>query len=216
VLWPELAATASAASRYPPLPSYVPIGIVPVTRTEINRYLIAWRHPLGAYDRPFGEQHWLMVADGEPIAAASSASTVSKTLWKKTWRRPECVELARIASNPAPRKLRHVRAAKRSMRLMLRAWTDWCAPLWEQTQWRPYTAVSYSLPGKVGNLYRFDGWLKVGKVKRWGAPCGYSNPSKADAIADGEKTLWVYPWLQPDTPGPLPPSRPTNTAAAAE
>jgi hypothetical protein len=186
------------------------MGIVPITRKQVNRHLRAWAHPLGAYDRPFGEQHWLMIADGEPIAAASSASTVSATLWEKTWRRPECVELARIASNPRPRRFRNTRAAQRSLRVMLRAWTDWCAPLWEQRYWRPYTAISYALPGKAGNLYRFDGWLRVGKVKPWGAACGYSKPSRADQFDDGLKTLWVYPWLQPETPGPLPPGHPQS------
>ncbi len=212
VLWPELAAAASNDPRRPPLPSYSPIGIVPVGRREINRYLAAWKHPLGTYRRPFGEQHWLMVAGGEPIACASSSSTVSATVWKGTYQRIESVELARIASNPHPRALRHLRPAKRSLRVMLRAWTDWCAPLWEERYWSPHTAISYALPGTAGNLYRFDGWLKLGRVKPWGEPCGYSNASKADAIADGWKTLWVYPWLQPDKSGPIPPEHAARAA----
>lgn len=80
------------------------------------------------------------------------------------------------------------------MRVMLRLWRDYLAQRWERNYWPIAAAVSYALPGKAGNLYRFDGWRDLGLVKPWTYAGGYSNPSLANAIADGRKRLYVYPY----------------------
>ena len=75
---------------------------------------------------------------------------------------------------------------------MLRLWRDYLAQRWERDYWPVRAAVSYCLPGKAGNLYRFDAWRCHGIVKPWTYAGGYSKPSAANAIADGVKRLYVY------------------------
>ena len=53
-------------------------------------------------------------------------------------------------------------------------------------------AVSYALPGKEGNLYRFDGWKFYGSCKPWAGTGTWSNPSRANDIDDGVKKLYYY------------------------
>lgn len=54
-------------------------------------------------------------------------------------------------------------------------------------------AVSYCLPGKTGNLYRFDGWSRIatgcGSVGggTWSGRRAYD-----DLAASRDKTLWAY------------------------
>ena len=99
--------------------------------------------------------------------------------------RKQVVELARIARHPG-----HPRA----MRAMLRLWTDYLAALWTRKYpgWELAAAISYGLPGKPGNIYRFDGWEKAATTRPWGGDTGWSGPSKAAHIADGRKTVWLY------------------------
>ena len=79
---------------------------------------------------------------------------------------------------------------------MLRLWRDYLAqdfrlgPDWQETA--PKVAVSYALPGKAGNVYRFDGWIPLGARKPWGGGATWSGPSVANRIADGVKSLWAY------------------------
>jgi hypothetical protein len=59
-----------------------------------------------------------------------------------------------------------------------------------------HAAVSCALPGKEGNLYRFDGWKLYGKCRPWagGGEQSWSKPSKANEMDDGIKGLWYYPY----------------------
>ena len=157
-----------------------PICFAPITRDQANRLLLAWEHPLGEYRRPFGYQAWGMAVDGEAIAVVVSGSTVSARVEGDLHRR-NVVELARIARSPA-----HPGA----MRAMLRLWRDYLAPRWPH--WPVEAAVSYALPGKAGNLYRFDGWRKIGTRAPSGGGGTWSGRPVAAGIADGRKTLFVY------------------------
>jgi hypothetical protein len=82
------------------------------------------------------------------------------------------------------------------MRVMLRLWRDYLAGRWDYWDAPVQAAVSYALPGKEGNLYRFDGWKLYGKCKPWagGGEHSWSNPSKANEMGDGIKSLWYYPY----------------------
>ncbi|GAA1623975.1 hypothetical protein GCM10009733_020770 [Nonomuraea maheshkhaliensis] len=91
------------------------------------------------------------------------------------------MDLARIARHPAHPGI---------MRVMLRLWRDYLGPRWDY--WPVKAAVSYALPGKTGNLYRFDGWQKAGACKPWAGGGTWSKPSKANAMADGIKSVFVY------------------------
>lgn len=162
------------------------VRVEPVERADCNALLVAWHHELGPCDRPFGQDHWLLIVAGRPVALAVSSSIVSPTLRDetgRTWPRSHVLELARIARHPDE---------PWTLRVMLRLWREALAPEW--SHWTPGLLASYALPGRTGDLYRFDGWTRVRKVKRAspGAGSTWAKGSKADAVGDGRKTLWVY------------------------
>lgn len=157
-----------------------PICFAPITRRQANALLVQWEHPLGEYRRPFGYQAWGMAVDGQAVAVVVSGSTVSARVDGELHRR-NVVELARIARHPE-----HPGA----MRAMLRLWRDYLARRWPY--WPVEAAISYALPGKAGNLYRFDGWQKVGARVPSGGGGTWSGVPVARGIADGRKTLFIY------------------------
>lgn len=82
---------------------------------------------------------------------------------------------------------------------MLRLWREVLVFEWQS--WRPAAAVSYSTPGKAGDIYRFDGWSFVRKVKKAGVgkSSTWSKGSATDVIGDGRKGLWIYRYEQEAT-----------------
>lgn len=157
-----------------------------ISKPDANALLREWSHPLGPWARPFGAQYFGLAVNGEAAAIAVSGSTVGAT--SAGFKRREVVELGRIARAPQHPGV---------MRVMLRLWRDYLAQRWERDYWPVKAAVSYALPGKTGNLYRFDAWKCLGTVKPWTYAGGYSNPSAANAIGDGLKRLYVYEYPTP-------------------
>lgn len=174
---------SAVAELFPATPS---VSIEAIDKADANRLLVAWEHPLGACERPFGQDFHVMIAKGRAAAVTVTTSTVSSTLRDEqgvTWPRKQMVELARIARSPEDRW---------AMRPMLRLWREVLAHEW--THWPFGLAASYALPGTSGNIYRFDGWTKVREVKRSSPGKGstWAKPSATDVIGDGRKTLWIY------------------------
>jgi hypothetical protein len=162
------------------------VRVEPIDRKTAGGLLIAWDHPLGPCDRPFGQDHWLLVVAGRPVALAVSASIISPTIRDEhdaTWPRNRTLELARIARHPE---------APWAMRVMLRLWREALVPEW--THWTPELLVSYAMPGKTGDIYRFDGWTFVRWTKpaKPGASSTWSHSSATDQLGDGRKGLWVW------------------------
>ena len=158
-----------------------PLFFAPITRRQANELLVAFGHPLGPFTRPFGYQAWGLAVGEQAAAVAVSGSTVGATA--AGYRRREVVELARIARHPGHPGI---------MRVMLRLWRDYLGPRWDYWDGPVAAAVSYALPGGQGNLYRFDGWRKFGDCRPWGGGGTWSKPSKANAMGDGRKSLFVY------------------------
>jgi hypothetical protein len=156
-----------------------------VTMSEVpgdmaDALLERWDHPLGECDRPYGRQDFVLEVDGEAIALTTSASTVSTTAAGLP--RRQLVELARIARAPDHP---HV------LRVALRLWRAYLAQRWPY--WPVTAAVSYAMPGTSGDLYRFDGWERVGKCRVSSGGGTYtSRDPKVSQIADGVKTLWIW------------------------
>lgn len=176
----------SVIDRPPALFGDALVRVDPIDRGECNDLLTRWEHPLGPCNRPFGQDHWLLICAGRPVALAVSASIVSPTLRdadNATRMRREILELARIARHPDERW---------SLRVMLRIWREVLAAEW--THWTPSLFASYALPGSSGDLYRFDGWTRVRSVKPASPGVGstWAKGSPTDTIADGRKTLWTY------------------------
>ena len=161
-------------------PRFSTMNVGEIHPDEGNVLLEAWDHPLGPCNRPFGQQAWVLDIFGAPVAVAMAASPVSKTV--AGYGRAQVVELARIVRHPDHP---HV------LRVMLRLWRAYLAHEW------PYNpvaaAVAYAMPGTPGDIYRFDGWERVGKcrVSRGGGTWTNENP-KVSQIEDGVKTLWRY------------------------
>lgn len=168
-------------ARLQPQPSLLPVvGMRAASRADADELLDRWAHPLGPCRRPFGRQDWLLEVDGEPIALATSASTVSRTV--AGFARGQVVELARIARAPE-----HPGA----LRVALRLWRDHLAQRWPH--WPVEAAVSYGMPGTKGDIYRFDGWERVAVIRPSGGSGTWTRARPAvNDIGDGKKTLWVW------------------------
>jgi hypothetical protein len=143
-------------------------------------------------------RHFTLDVAGEPLAVASSGSIVSATVAGR--QRRVVVELARLGRHP---EHPHV------LRAMLRLWRLYLVDCWRREYWPVEMAVAYALPGKSGDLYRFDGWTRIGKCKPSGGGGTWSGSApKANAIADGVKTLWVYDFRHSaSTPSPSAPEQ---------
>jgi hypothetical protein len=162
-----------------------PLFFEEIDKKRANELIASFGHPLGDYNRSFGYKAWGLAVDGAAVAVAVSGSTVGAT--SAGYSRYEVVDLARIARHPDHPGV---------MRVMLRLWRDYLAGRWDYWDAPVHAAVSYALPGKEGNLYRFDGWKLYGKCKPWvgGGEQSWSNPSKANDMHDGIKSLWYYPY----------------------
>lgn len=165
-----------------------PLFFEEIETRQANELVQEWSHPLGPCKRPFTTRAWGLAIDGQAVAVAVSATTVGAT--SAGYRRTQVVELARIARHPDHRGI---------LRVMLRLWRDYFAARWDGWDEPVEAAVSYALPadenGKgTGNLYRFDGWRYWGECKPWSGGATWSNPSKANAMGNGKKKLYYYPF----------------------
>lgn len=162
-----------------PMAGLYPLGSTVAALADANRLLVhRWRHRLGPVNRPFRSESFVLELQGEPVAVAVSASTVSDTV--AGYRRDQVVELARLAGEPW------------ATRVMLRLWREACAPLW--ASWPVLAAISYSHNAMHrGDLYRFDGWERITDAAgRSGGGGAWTRRRDASDVARGAKTLWCW------------------------
>lgn len=149
---------------------------------EADAALVAWGHYLGACDRPFALQSFALRLDGAIVAVAVSASIVSTTV--EGLSRFEVVELARLCAHPEHRDL---------TRVALRLWRKAAALEWVgeyRDSWPVVRAyVSYSGERHTGDIYRFDGWRRVGSRRRGSKGGGTWTAKRKDSE---DKDLWIY------------------------
>ncbi len=156
------------------------VRVIEARRDEADALLVAWGHYLGACNRPFGLQAWVLVVDDDPVSVAVSASTVSARVAGR--RRREVVELARLCSCPGQAW---------ATRCMLRLWRSTLAARWPY--WPPAMVVAYSHNDRhEGRIYRFDGWARVtGQAGSRGGGT-WTRARHAGSAQLGNKTLWTY------------------------
>lgn len=148
-----------------------------ITNDFADLLLKEWGHWLGGCDRPYGRQSFGLSIEGQVVAVAVSASTVGKTCGGVP--RRECVELARLCAHPEHRDL---------TRPTLRLWRKLAPIAWARKYWPVRALVSYSNATRhTGDIYRFDGWRKVGDVK--GSTGGGSHSTKKNAEP---KAVWIF------------------------
>lgn len=165
------------------------MGVYPCNPEEANTLIVAWQHRLGACQRPFGQQGFVLKCNGLPVSVAMSASIVSSTV--AGYHREQVVECARLCSAPGNAW---------ATRIMLRIWREVCAQTWPH--WKVFAAVSYSHNAHHrGELYRFDGWTKVKEDCGSSGGGSWSRQRDASNVVYGKKTLWLYRWhAQQDGP----------------
>jgi hypothetical protein len=142
-----------------------------------DRMLVAWGHWLKGCSRPFGRVSSGLFLYDELVAVAVSASTVNASCGG--YPRQRCVELARLCAHPQHRDL---------TRVALRCWRVTAASEWPY--WLADVLVSYQNAIRhTGDIYRFDGWIKVADTKGSTGGGTWSRPRKS-----GEpKAVWAYP-----------------------
>jgi hypothetical protein len=182
--WANLDAWMISADRSAP----PPICIRLLERAAANPYLARW-HDLGAETRPYGRQAFGLYFLDELLAIATSGTTVSAGVDRDLGlARTNTIELTRLCRSPEPR-------ARGLLRAMLRLWRDLLATAYppNNSAAAPTDAlVSYSLPNKHGgDLYRFDGWLRLRDCKPWAG--GGTRPSAARDRGVRPQALWSYP-----------------------
>lgn len=118
-----------------------------IDRMDLNRALHHWQHKMGMWHRPeFGPGlHHGLFHNGELVAVTAAGTLIRETC--AGLRRDEAVELGRLCA-----------ARPGLCRVMLRLWREFVFPALGY-EW----AVSYQdAVQHTGNLYRFDGWVRLG------------------------------------------------------
>lgn len=165
---------------WPRLLDVAPATFDTLSVASANELLVAWQHRLGPLHRPFSQRAYVMLVDGAPISLAMSASAVSKTAGG--FRRDQVVELARLCSAPG---------CSWASRVMLRVWREVFARRWPD--WSVEAAISYSQKAHYrGDLYRFDGWIRVSQACGSNGGGAWSRQRYAGEAARGRKTLWLW------------------------
>lgn len=148
-----------------------------IDRAELNRLLVAWGHQMGPVTRPNYtiEAHHALFEHGRPVAVAAAGETVREVVGQTGIRREETVELMRLC------------AARRDLcRVMLRLWREMVFPALSAVHGRAI-AVSYQDEAlHSGNLYRFDGWLLLGKGGGGGRDTRTGRPGR-------KMKIWGWP-----------------------
>lgn len=157
--------------------------VVPIARIEAielcqaNSLLTEWGHKMGPIRRPkFSfETHHALFEDNVPVAVICAGETVRQVVGQTGIRREDCVELTRLCA-----------AREHLCRPFLRLWREICFPRIARAHNRTL-AVSYQDESlHSGNVYRFDGWLDIGK--------GGGGGSDRRGGAKGRKLrIWAWP-----------------------
>ena len=153
------------------------IHIAAIDREMLNQCLVAWEHKMGIYARPSYaiEAHHALFHHGQPVAVTAASETVRETIGDTGLRRSEVVELARLC------------ACRRDLcRPMLRLWRELLWPDIAAAHGRDF-AVSYQDEAlHSGDVYRFDGWLEVGRGGRGGSDSRTGRPGR-------KLKIWAWP-----------------------
>jgi hypothetical protein len=121
-----------------------------ISRDELNDCLVAWKHKMGPIRRPeyrapvdLGVRH-----HGELVAVVASDSLIRETCGLG---RSDAFELSRLCA-----------ARPGLCRVAVRLWREFVYPDIARS-WRTPWAISYQDAAQhSGDLYRFDGWVRLG------------------------------------------------------
>lgn len=148
------------------------VTLEPIERSELNQCLTEWGHQMGAWERPLMKE-WLtgLFHHGRPVAVLAAASLIRERCGG--FSRSEAFELGRVC------------AARRDInRAALRLWREFVFP--DICRSNGYRAViSYQDAAlHTGDLYRFDGWRKLGESS--------SGTDSRSGRKGRKKVIWGY------------------------
>lgn len=118
-----------------------------IDRDMLNRALVAWQHKMGPWERPdFGRARFHgLFNNGDLVAVTAADGLIRAEVCELS--RDQAIELGRLCA-----------ARPDLCRAMLRLWREFVFPALGY----PW-AVSYQDAAQhTGNLYRFDGWVRLG------------------------------------------------------
>lgn len=148
-----------------------------VTREQANVMLLDWGHRMGPMTRPNFkiEAHHALFEDGKPVAIVMAGETVREVVGQTGIKRTDCIELMRLCA-----------ARPHLCRPMLRLWREFIFPRLSDVYGRG-VAVSYQDEAlHSGDIYRFDGWLLIGKGGRGGNDTRTGRPGR-------KLRIWAWP-----------------------
>jgi antitoxin VapB len=155
-----------------PLVSFDAIG-----PDDLNACLDRWEHKMGPLNRPLqygGGAHGIR-HDGRLVAVTAWSTLVRETCAGMEWLpRDTTTELSRVC------------AERRNLcRLALRLWREFAFPAIREARGHDW-AVSYQDTSlHAGDLYRFDGWVKLGRFKSGG---------KDPRTGRKGRSGWIWGW----------------------
>lgn len=121
-----------------------------ISRDDANECLVRWGHKMGPLNRPLFRSpiDFGLREKGELLAVATADTLIRPTCGLDRF---QAFELSRLCA-----------AAPRLNRAMLRLWTEIGFPEIVRAWGTPW-AISYQdATQHSGNLYRFDGWVRLG------------------------------------------------------
>lgn len=133
------------------------ISFEPITREELNTCLRAWRHHMGPLSRPTMAWAHGLRCNGDLTAVVSADILIQPRV--AGFSRRQAIEVSRLCA-----------ARPDLCRVALRLWRSFVFPyLCSERGCR--SAVSYQdAIEHSDNLYRFDGWVRVGRSRSGGDP----------------------------------------------
>lgn len=146
-----------------------------IDRDEANKCLERWGHKMGPLNRPLFRApiDFGLREKGELLAVACSDTLIRETCG---FNRRTAFDLSRLCA-----------AAPRLNRLMIRLWTEIGYPEIVRTWGTPW-AISYqNAKMHKGDLYRFDGWLRLKETR------GGADPRAKDAtVTANHRVIWGW------------------------
>lgn len=134
------------------VPRFSDIRFTPIDRDRLNDCLLAWGHRMGPVRRPSaGWSHGLF--DGADLLAVVATDTLIRPRVAGFDRR-EAVELSRLCA-----------ARPDLCRVALRLWRAFVFPALCEAHGLRWALSYQDAALHSGNLYRFDGWARVGRSR---------------------------------------------------
>lgn len=124
-----------------------------IDRGELNRRLVQWDHRMGPWERPsYREVFHALCHHGEPIAVTAAGDLIRETCAGLD--RSQAFELGRLCA-----------ARPDLCRAMLRLWRELIFPSLCRAHGWSWVVSYQDAAMHSGNLYRFDGWTKLGESR---------------------------------------------------